>query len=190
MRAIATFTLVALVACAATTTFAAELQSGLAVGESVPAFYVVKAAGAVDDGVETGDELCYRCRYGNRPVVMVFSRNADEQLGKMVKALDEIVAQNSGQQMRAFVNLLGDNRDDLEASAKHLAATNKLENVPVVVPVDHQNGPSNLNINADADLTVTIYTGSQVKASHAVKAGQLDAKTAKAILADTAKILN
>lgn len=190
MKAFATFALIVAIAGFSSLAGAAELQSGLAVGDSVPAFYVVKAAGADSDGVSTGDELCYRCRYGNRPVVMVFTRGVDKEMGKMIKKIDDLVAQNESKQMRAFVNLLGDNRDDLEATAKQLAAHAELANVPVVVPVDHQNGPANLNLNQDADVTVTIYSGSQVKASHALKAGELDAETAKAILADTAKILN
>lgn len=44
----------------ATTASAAELASGLAVGDAVPAWNVVKSAGAADDGVECGSELCYR----------------------------------------------------------------------------------------------------------------------------------
>ncbi len=44
----------------ATSASAAELTSGLAVGDPVPAFNVVKSAGAVADGVECGSELCYR----------------------------------------------------------------------------------------------------------------------------------
>ena len=36
------------------------LKSGLQVGDSVGAFQVVKCAGAVDDGVKEGQELCYR----------------------------------------------------------------------------------------------------------------------------------
>jgi hypothetical protein len=38
---------------------AEELKSGLDVGESVGAFNVVKCAGP-DDGVQIGQELCYR----------------------------------------------------------------------------------------------------------------------------------
>ena len=36
-----------------------ELKSGLQVGDSVPAFQVVKCGGA-DDGVKVGQQLCYR----------------------------------------------------------------------------------------------------------------------------------
>lgn len=36
------------------------LESGIPVGKSVPAFQVVKAGGAPDDGVKVGQQLCYR----------------------------------------------------------------------------------------------------------------------------------
>lgn len=39
---------------------AEELKSGLQVGDSVGAFDVVKCAGAEDDGVKEGRQLCYR----------------------------------------------------------------------------------------------------------------------------------
>lgn len=39
---------------------AGTLKSGPQVGDSVEAFQVVKCAGAEDDGVRMGQELCYR----------------------------------------------------------------------------------------------------------------------------------
>ncbi len=39
---------------------AAELKSGLQVGDSVPAFQVVKQGGAPNDKVKVGQKLCYR----------------------------------------------------------------------------------------------------------------------------------
>lgn len=58
MRALATLS-VAAALLAGTSVFAEELQSGLAVGKSVPAFQVVKCGG-IEDGVAVGKQLCYR----------------------------------------------------------------------------------------------------------------------------------
>jgi hypothetical protein len=50
---------------------AEKLESGLPVGDSVPAFNVRDITGPSE-----GKTLCYRCQYGSRPVVTVFpSRN-------------------------------------------------------------------------------------------------------------------
>ena len=45
---------------------AAELKSGPQKGEEVGAYEVVKLAGNPHDGVKVGEELCYRCKMGNR----------------------------------------------------------------------------------------------------------------------------
>ncbi len=169
---------------------AAELKSGPQVGEFVGAFQVVKAAGAPDDGVKDGDQLCYRCKLGNRPAVMVFARNSDASLVKFVNLLDAVVAKNEDKKMASFVSLLGDKPDDLKSEAKDLAAKSKADHVAVVVPVDSKNGPEEYNISPQADITVLVYRGGKVAANHALSAGQLDDEAIKSILADTAKILN
>ncbi|MEX0611152.1 MAG: hypothetical protein WD229_03435 [Pirellulales bacterium] len=59
MRVLTTFGLAALFA-GVTAASAGELKSGLQAGDSVGAFDVVKIAGAADDGVQVGKQLCYR----------------------------------------------------------------------------------------------------------------------------------
>jgi hypothetical protein len=169
---------------------AAEFRSGPQVGDLVGAFQVVKAAGAVEDGVAVGDELCYRCRMGNRPMVMVFARTADDSLAGLVKQLDEVVAANKEKKMGSFVNLLGGKPDELKSEAKSFVAKNKIENIPFVVPEESQTGPSEYNINPKADVTVLIYREGKVAANHALAAGGLNDEEIKRIVADTSKILN
>lgn len=165
------------------------LKSGLQVGEELPAYYVVKAAGAPNDGVEEGSDLCYRCKLGNRPVVMVFARKNDEKLATLVKELDKVVAKNSDKKMASFVNLLGKDKEALNSEAKKLIEKSKAENVAVVVPVDNEKGPEAYKINPDADVTVLIYKNGTVEANHALPAGKLSEKEVKKIIEDTSKIL-
>jgi hypothetical protein len=169
---------------------AAELTSGLQPGDLVGAFDVEKCGGAVNDGREVGANFCYRCMLGNKPVVMVFSRNADKSLGKLAKALDKHVAKNSDQKLSSFINLLGNDPAELKAEAKSFAAKHQLENVALVVPNDSTNGPAEFGVNPDAETTVTIYRNGKVAASHAIPAGGLSKEQIKSIIADTAKILN
>jgi len=79
---------------------AAELKSGPQVGDLVGAFQVVKAAGAPNDGVSDGEQLCYRCKLGNRPAVMVFARKPDASLAKFIEQLDAVVAKNEEKKWR------------------------------------------------------------------------------------------
>ncbi len=168
---------------------AADLKSGLQPGQKVPAFDVEKCSGAVNDGRSVGDNFCYRCMLGNKPVVMVFARTADDSLVSLVKELEKSIEKNSDQKLSSFVNLLGKDGDALKAKAKDFGTKNKLENVAVVVPHEHETGPAGYNVNPEADVTVLIYRNGTVEANHAVAAGKLDKKEIESIVADTAKIL-
>ena len=65
----------------------ADLVSGPQPGERVGAFTVTKVAGNANDGVAEGKSLCYRCKMGNRPVVMIFARTADKSLAELIDEL-------------------------------------------------------------------------------------------------------
>ncbi len=168
---------------------AKELKSGLQEGDFVPAFYVTKTAGAPNDNVAEGDQLCYRCKLGSRPVVMLFSRSADKHVAKLIKELDGVVAKNADKKLSSFVNLLGEDTKELKTESKKLAKEAKLENVAVVVPDDHKDGPESYKISPEADLTVIIYKDSKVAANHAVAKGKLDGKKIAKILEDATKLV-
>ncbi|HWC90068.1 MAG TPA: hypothetical protein VG433_10445, partial [Pirellulales bacterium] len=95
---------IAVLAAATTARASNEVKSGPQEGDKIAPFDVVKCAGATDDGVSVGDKLCYRCKYGAKPMVMVFTRKSDEISG-LVKKLDKAVEKNSDKQLRAFVNI-------------------------------------------------------------------------------------
>jgi hypothetical protein len=168
---------------------AAELKSGKQPGDDIGPFYVVKCAGAEEDGVKLGANLCYRCRYGGRPMVMVFSRSSDNKISGLVKKLDAVVAKNSDDKLAAFVNLLGDNRDALEAHAKELGKQAKAASVPIVVPDEYEDGPADYGINPKAEVTVILAVNGKVVANHAYGPGQLNEKAVHEILSDVPKIL-
>ena len=165
-----------------------EIKSGPQPGDKIGAFDVVKCAGAADDGVDVGNKLCYRCRYGAKPMVMVFARKSDDSLASLVKQLDSAVAQNSDKQLKAFVNIVGENREAAEAAAKQFGEKNKFANVPIVVPEESENGPDNYGINPKAEITVIVAAGGTVTASHAY-AGAPDSAQVQEILSDVTKAL-
>ena len=98
-------------------TASAEVTSGPQVGAQVGAFTVTKVAGNADDGVEAGKSLCYRCKMGARPVVMVFARTADANLAKLLKKLEEEVAEHESDKLTGFVNMIGGDADSLKKQA-------------------------------------------------------------------------
>lgn len=167
----------------------AELKSGLQEGETIGAYIVEKVAGNPNDGVNDGQKLCYRCKLGNRPVVTIFTRSADENVAQLMKQLDSFVAKNEQKKAASFVNLLGDDTKALKGKAEELVKKSQAKNVAVVVPTDHKNGPDNLKLNPEADITVLIYSQGKIAANHALKANELNQQSIAKIMADTSKIV-
>ena len=147
---------------------------GLKKGDAIGAFYVTKVAGATDDGVEQGQQLCYRCKYGSRPMVMVFTRETGGKVTELVSKLDEAVAKHDDAQLKGFVTLIGDEKDSLKQKAEKFAEQAKAKTIPVVVAEDTENGPSSYQLDPKAEVTVVVATESQVVAKHTFKADQID----------------
>jgi len=182
--------LAALVAAVSVSTASAEeLKSGLQPGKLIGAFYVTKAAGAESDEVEVGENLCYRCKYGGRPMVMVFTRSTDKHVQRLVKRLDKAVAKHSDEELKAFVNVLGEDKKKLETTAKDLVKNTKAKGIPSVVPNEFENGPDDYAINPKAEVTVIVASGGKVVANHAFSPKKLDKKGIKAIIADLDKLI-
>jgi hypothetical protein len=189
MKKLAIFGIVA--AMAVGMAVADELKSGLQPGDSVGPFTVQKVAGNPNDNVAVGDNLCYRCMLGSKPVVMVFSRKPDKALADLIKELDGKLPQHADKKLSSFVNIIGlKDTDALKAAAKKFGDENKSEHVAIVVPEESENGPKDFGISPEAEVTVIIYRDSTVAANHAFGPGKLDAKGIAAVIADTAKILN
>jgi len=164
------------------------VKSGPQQGDRLGAFNVTKVAGAQSDGVSEGTNLCYRCKNGSRPQVIVFTRSTDPKVAELVSRLDKAVTKNESSKLRVFVNLLGEDKEDLADNAKKFAASSKAKNVPFVVPNEFENGPDNYGINAKAAVTITFASDSGVKGSYAVT----DAKdlNMKKVMGELKQILN
>ncbi|MCO8123871.1 hypothetical protein NHH03_19150 [Stieleria sp. TO1_6] len=157
-------------------------------GDAIGAFYVTKVAGAEDDGVENGQELCYRCKYGKRPMVMVFARDTGGKVDQLVKELDSAVGANKEAQLKSFVTLIGEDASALKENAAKFAKASGAKNVPVVVAQDNVTGPTSYKIAKDAAVTIIVANESEVIASHSFdKAEKVDVA---AVMGEVKKMLN
>jgi hypothetical protein len=168
---------------------AGDVKSGLQTGTKIGPFIVTKCAGADEDGVKVGAELCYRCKYGSRPQVMVFARKTDGAVAELAKQLNSTVAANESQQLSAFINVLGNDKTAAEKSAKSLAESAKTDRVPVVVPVENENGPADYGINPDAEVTVIVANRGVVVASQGYAAGKFNQAAVDSVLGDVKSAL-
>jgi hypothetical protein len=120
---------------------------------------------------------------------MIFSRKSDAALASLVKQLDEAIEKHQGDKLKAFVNLLGDDRDKLEEQAGKLVEKEKIKNIPVVVPVEFEQGPANYGLNPDAGLTVLFYRGLEVKANRAYGEGEFTKSEVSSLIDELSKIV-
>lgn len=165
----------------ATVASADEVKSGLEPGSSVPAFNVKDVTGP-----SKGKSLCYRCRYGGRPVVSVFARTVDDNLAQLIKQVDYQVGKN--EQMKAFVVLLTDDPDTAEPQLAEWAKKHKIANTPLTI-FDGPSGPPDYKIAKQADVSVMMWVDGAVQVNHAFAKGKLSKASIKSVVGDTSKIL-
>ncbi len=139
-------------------------------GDPAGAFYVTKIAGAKDDNVQPGQELCYRCRYGSRPMVIVFARETDLKLVQLVKEIDSMIGANQESQLRGLVAFMGEDVAEVKDNASSFAEQSGAKYVPVSIAKETATGPPNYRLD---DSAVTIFL---VKDSKLVSRHRCDAK--------------
>ena len=162
---------------------AAEVKSSIQPGEKIPGpFHPLNI-----NGETAGQKACLVCRNGGNPVAMVFARSeADVNLVKLIKKLDEATKKNAGKEMGSFVVFCTDS-ESLEAKLKTVADKEKIEKT--ILAIDNPAGPKGYKVAADAEITVVLYNDRKVEANHAFKKGELNDKGIEAVLADLPKIL-
>jgi hypothetical protein len=120
--------------------------------------------------------------------VCVFAREMTDHLASLVKQIDRQVGKNEEKKMASFVVLLSEDPDATAPKLEALAQKQEVKNVPLTI-FDGEAGPGDYKIAQDADVTIMMWKGLEVKVNHAFKKGELNEEKVKAVMADTAKIL-
>jgi hypothetical protein len=171
--------------CAFVGVQAEEKADCLKEGDGVAAFNVVDVTGP-----SAGEKLCYRCRYGARPVVSIFARDVDDKVASLVKEVDTVVGKNKEEKkMAAFVVLLSDNPDDQTEKLKTMAAKKEIKDTPLTT-FEGTAGPPEYKIQKDAEVTVMMWVDGKVKVNEVVKKSDLSKEKIASIVKNTDKILN
>jgi len=175
---------VAVLAISAGFVVAAEIQSGLEKGKGVPAFDVKDVTGPHKDG----EELCYRCRYGNQPVISIFAKEMTEEVAQLSKELDNVVAKNRDQKMAGFVVLMSEDPAKAAPALTAAAQKYKISQMPLTT-FKGTKGPSGYKINADADVTVMMWVDGKVKVSHGMNKADINKESIAKLVGETKAIL-
>jgi len=143
------------------------LKSGLQTGERVPTFYVRAITGPLRNR-----SVCYVCRNGDRPVVMVFVRSASPELRRLLKEIDEQIDAHRADGLRGFGVFLTGERKDLLSEVQTLAFEEKI-GLPLTIAAATVEGPAGQNLDPSAAVTVILYRDQTVVANFAYREGEL-----------------
>jgi hypothetical protein len=163
---------------------AADKADALQVGEEVEAFHVKDVTGPA-----AGTELCYRCRFLDRPVVSIFAKEVNDELAALIKEVDATVGKNTEKEMAAFVVVLSDEPAAQEDKLKEVAKKQGLKHVPLTTFND-ATGPRSYKLSRDADVTVMMWVNGTLQVNEAYKKGQLSKEKIAGVVQNTSKILN
>src|SRR5438128_1402716 len=65
-------------------------------------------------GPQRGQQHCFICESGDRPLVIVFARRLSDPLGKLVAKLDKALTEHKAAELRSWVTFLADDQVSLD----------------------------------------------------------------------------
>jgi hypothetical protein len=167
----------------ATATLADDpVKSGPQEGQQVPGpFHPLNVTGE-----KAGEKNCLYCANGASPVAVVFARELNPNVTKLIKKIDAATMKNKKAGMGSYVVFLSNN----ENLAKDLKAMASKESIKTtILSIDNPAGPERYKIAKDADVTVLLYTDFTVKSNHSFRKGELNEKAINQVVSNVTKIL-
>lgn len=149
------------------------IQTGFQPGERIPTFYVRAITGSL-----ANKSVCYVCRNGDRPVVILLARDISPELGRLARGIDEVVDSQRAAGLRAFgvFATVGDGRD-LAAKVQTFGFDEKLS-LPLTITTAP---PASCRI-PDTGVTVILYRDQRVVSHTTYRAAELTPSAIAAVL--------
>lgn len=145
----------------------APLESGLPVGEYVPQFY-----SRVVTGPMMNRSVCFVCRNGGRPVVMVLMRKVSPEARPLLRNIDRLVDLHRTSGLRSFGVMLSDDPFRSISAVQTFAFNAKID-MPLTVGTQAVGEASCQSVHPDAAVTVVLYRQRRVVARYAFREDEL-----------------
>lgn len=154
------------------------LSSGLDVGAEVPSFY-----SRVVTGPLRNRSVCYVCRYGRRPVVMVLLRKVGPDVRPLLRNIDRVVDHRRGSGVRSFGVLICDDPVKTAPSVQTFAFNGRIA-MPLTVAAHAVAADGCQNVHLDAAATVVMFRNGRVEATRALREEDLTVENVRSVLKD------
>lgn len=138
-------------------------------------------------GEHAGELHCLVCENGRAPVAMLFARDLNEPLLKLLVKIDAATAKHQKESMGSFVVFLND-QPELPKKLEVAAKKHKLKHI--VLSTFEPAGPEGFEVSKDAAVTVVLYSEHTVRANHAFRRGELTDKEIEKVLGNVPKIFD
>ncbi|MFN0021144.1 MAG: hypothetical protein ACKVP0_23095 [Pirellulaceae bacterium] len=170
--------------CAITVSLGAEpLKSSIQPGEKITTIFEPLNI----NGEHAGEPHCLVCENGASPVAMLFARDLDEPLLKLLVKIDAATAKHQKEGMGSFVVFLSDSP---ELPKKLEVAAKKHKFKHLVLSTFEPAGPEGFEVSKEAAVTVVLYSEHTVRANHAFRKGELTDQEIERVLGNVPKILD
>ncbi len=161
-----------------------KLESGPKTGSTIHQFFVRAVTGP-----HRNRSVCYVCRYGSRPVVMVLIQKPDPKIATLLKAIDAVVDDNRVSGLRCFGVLVTD-ESALAVPVLQTMAFDERIMMPLTAATTAIAGPSCHNLHEDAATTVILYRNQQAVKNYAFGEGAIDERSIRPLLDGVKRLIN
>lgn len=134
----------------------------------VPSFYVRAVTGPL-----AGKSVCYVCRNGDRPVVMILLKELSADATALLKDLDRTVDRHRAEGLRCFVVLLSEMPTRDSAHLQTLAFDEKI-GLPLTVTTETTLQGSSVAMSQESKMSVILYQDRRIVEQFSYQAGTCD----------------
>jgi len=151
-------------------------EGGFEPGDAVPNFYVRAVTGPLQ-----GKSVCYVCRNGDRPVIMVLARQMIPRLDALLRELDRLIDAHRADGLRGFGVFVGPDSRKLLPQVQTLAFENKLI-LPLTLAAAPAEGPGLRGLPPEVAVSVVLYRNQKVFQSFRLANEAIDDKSFESIV--------
>eukprot|EP00913_Durusdinium_trenchii_P023355 g21933.t1 len=126
--------------------------------------------------------VCYICRNGSRPVVMLLMRRMDPELKPLLQQVSRLVDRNRAAGLRGFGVLISSDAVKATSKVQTFAFNNKVT-IPLTVGGEGVGYEACQNVHAEAAVTVVLYRRQKVVDRFAFREGELGTSQVKTVVA-------
>ena len=159
------------------------LLSGPKIGSTIHQFFVRAVTGP-----HRNRSVCYVCRYGSRPVVMVLIQKSDPKIATLLKAIDAIVDDNRISGLRSFGVLVTDESARAVPILQTMAFDEKIR-MPLTAATTAIAGSSCHNLHEDAATTVILYRDQQAVKNFAFEKGEISKRSIRPLIESVKQLI-